>query len=210
MQSYKIQREVILQFNEEKKLYELTKRIFDVVFSLIGLIFAMPIGIIVCIFVFIETPGNPIFKQKRCGKNGQSFTLYKIRSMRLDAEKNGAVWAAKNDSRVTKVGSFIRKTRIDEIPQLFNIIKGDMSIVGPRPERLVFYKEFEKTIPGFSKRLAVIPGLTGHAQVNGGYDLGPREKLKYDMEYIGKRDIIMDFKIIIKTAKIVFTGEGAR
>ncbi|ADL50666.1 sugar transferase [Clostridium cellulovorans] len=194
----------------EKLLYEKMKRFLDIFLSLIGCVIGIPIVIITCIVVVLESKGNPIYTQERLGKDGQAFKLYKIRSMCTDAEKNGPKWADKNDSRVTRVGKFIRKTRIDEIPQLFNILKGDMSIVGPRPERSVFTFEFQKEIPTFINRLQVKPGLTGLAQVNGGYDITPKEKLKHDLEYIENRNFSMDFKIILKTALIVFNHKGAR
>ncbi len=116
----------------------------------------------------------------------------------------------KNDPRITKIGLFIRKTRIDELPQLFNILKGEMSLVGPRPERPIFTEKFEREIPGFKTRLEVKPGLTGWAQVNGGYEITPKEKLKLDIYYINHASIILDFKIIIKTVRVVITGDGAR
>ncbi len=121
--------------------------------------------------------------------------------MRMDAEKNGAQWAQQNDPRVTKVGAFIRKTRIDELPQFINIIKGDMSIVGPRPERPNFTAQFDQEIPGF---------VTGWAQVNGGYEISPSEKLVLDIEYIENGSLAMDIKILFKTVKVVVTGDGAR
>ena len=127
-----------------------------------------------------------------------------------DAEKNGAKWADKNDMRVTAFGKFIRKTRIDELPQLWNVIKGEMSLIGPRPEREVFYKEFEKTIPNFRDRLQVRPGLGGWAQVNGGYDITPKEKLEYDLEYIENLSFRLEAEIFFRTIKVVLTGNGAR
>ena len=131
--------------------------------------------------------------------------------MKTDAEKiGGAQWAEKDDPRITKIGRFIRKTRIDELPQLVNILKGDMSLIGPRPERPELTYEFEQDIPGFIDRLLVKPGLTGWAQVNGGYDITPAEKLVLDLEYINNRSIMLDMKIILKTAKVVLTGDGAR
>ncbi|MGL5641749.1 MAG: sugar transferase, partial [Paraclostridium sp.] len=145
------------------------------------------------------------------GKNEKKFLVYKMRSMRVDAEKHGgAQWAQKDDPRVTKIGKFIRKTRIDEIPQLFNILKGDMSLIGPRPERPELTYEFDKEIPGFIERLSIKPGLTGLAQVNGGYDISPKDKLKWDMIYIKNRSILLDINIVFKTVGVVFTGEGAR
>jgi lipopolysaccharide/colanic/teichoic acid biosynthesis glycosyltransferase len=154
--------------------------------------------------------GQIFYTQERVGRRGKVFKVYKLRSMVSDAEKNGAQWAQRNDSRVTKVGNFIRKTRIDEVPQLFNVLKGEMSIIGPRPERPMFTLEFNEEVPGFINRLQVKPGLTGWAQVNGGYDMTPREKWEADMYYIKNRSIKMDLLIILKTIRVVLTGDGAR
>ena len=148
--------------------------------------------------------------QERVGLNGQKFIMYKLRSMYLDAEKNGYQWAEKNDPRITKIGHFIRRTRIDEFPQIINIIKGEMSIIGPRPERPEFINEFLKDIPNFNERLAVRPGITGWAQVNGGYELTPKDKLVYDLFYINHESIKLDFLILLKTIKVIFTGHGSR
>ena len=194
----------------EKKIYEVSMRIIDILLSIIGLCIGIPLMIIFGLIVKLEDNGPIIYKQERVGKHGKVFNLYKIRSMRMDAEKYGAQWAQKNDPRLLKIGGFIRKTRIDEIPQLFNILKGEMSIVGPRPERPVFTMQFEKEIEGFINRLLVKPGLTGWAQVNGGYDMTPEEKLTWDLEYIKRRNIFMDIKIILKTITVVLTGDGAR
>jgi len=135
--------------------------------------------------------------------------MYKLRSMYENAEENGAQWAEEDDPRVTKVGKFIRRTRLDELPQLFNVLKGDMSLVGPRPERPIFTYQFNEQIPGFINRLQVKPGLTGWAQVNGGYKLTPAEKLEYDLYYIENRTIWLDIKIMLKTIMVVLTGKGA-
>lgn len=200
-----------VQVIEEKPLYDMVKRFFDVMLSLIVCIFAIPIVIITCIFVVLETEGSPIYCQNRLGKDGKEFILYKIRSMGVNAEKiSGPKWADSNDKRVTKVGKFIRKTRIDELPQLINILKGDMSIVGPRPERPIFTEKFNEEIPAFKDRLKVVPGLTGLAQINGGYDITPKNKLQWDLKYIKKRGLWLDLKIIFKTALIVVSGHGAR
>lgn len=191
-------------------LFDVYQRVLDIVLSVVGLLVGIPLIAIFGILIKLEDNGPITYKQERLGKGGKRFYIYKLRSMRTDAEKFGAQWAEKNDPRITKVGKFIRKTRIDEIPQLFNILKGDMSIIGPRPERPEFTQEFNEEIPGFINRLAVKPGLTGWAQVNGGYDITPQEKLVEDIYYIENRSILLDFKIILKTVKVVLTGHGAR
>lgn len=191
-------------------LFDLYQRVLDIIISLIGLIIGIPLMIIFGIFIKIEDKGPITYKQERLGKNGKVFYIYKLRSMRTDAEKFGAKWADKDDPRITKVGKFIRKTRIDELPQLFNILNGDMSIIGPRPERPSFTDQFNKDIPGFINRLAVKPGLTGWAQVNGGYEITPEQKLKEDMYYIKNRSVSLDIKILLMTVKVVLTGDGAR
>lgn len=190
--------------------YLVVKRFFDFFFASIGLIvLAIPMAIIALIIV-LDSPGAPIFKQERLGLNGKPFVIYKFRTMHMDAEKNGPRWADREDKRCTQFGVFLRKTRIDELPQLWNILKGDMSFVGPRPERQYFYEQFEKYIVGFSNRLVVVPGLTGYAQVNGGYELKPEEKIVYDMEYIEKRSVLLDLWCIVQTFRVVFSGKGAR
>lgn len=199
------------KFGNKKWLYEIYKRVLDIISSLLGLIIGLPIMMIVAIFIKIEDRGPIFYTQERLGKDEKKFLVYKMRSMRIDAEKHGgAQWAQKDDPRITKIGKFIRKTRIDEIPQLFNILKGDMSLIGPRPERPELTYEFNKEIPGFIDRLCIKPGLTGLAQVNGGYDISPKDKLKWDLIYIKNRSIFLDISIILKTVGVVFTGEGAR
>ncbi|HGM3508535.1 TPA: sugar transferase [Clostridioides difficile] len=191
-------------------LFDLYQRIMDLVLAIIGLVIGLPLIAIFGILIKIEDKGPITYKQERLGKCGRRFYIYKLRSMRTDAEKFGAQWAEKDDPRITKVGKFIRKTRIDEIPQLFNILKGDMGLIGPRPERPNFTVQFNEEIPGFVNRLAIKPGLTGWAQVNGGYEITPEEKLKEDIYYIKNRSILLDFKILFKTVKVVLTGDGAR
>ena len=184
----------------QKKLFLVTKRVFDIVCSFLGLlILAIPM-MIIALIITIDSPGAPIFKQERLGINGKPFMIYKFRSMRLDAEENGPQWADEQDPRCTHFGQILRRTRL----------RGDMSFVGPRPERAYFYREFEKYIPGFSNRLIVTPGLTGYAQVNGGYSLKPEEKIIYDMEYIERQSIALDLRCLLKTVHIVFSHEGAR
>lgn len=186
------------------------KRAFDVFISLFLFVLLSPLMLLTLFVVKLESAGPAIFKQERLGLNGRAFVIYKFRSMRMDAECSGPVWAAKSDTRTTRTGHFLRKYHIDELPQLINMLKGDMSFVGPRPEREYFYEKFEHTIPGFRSRLSVKPGLTGWAQVNGGYDIGPAEKLRFDKEYIQNISLKMDLRILIKTCLVVLKGTGAR
>ena len=191
-------------------VYRSVKRFINIILSILLIIPALPICIISSFFIILETTGNPLYIQERVGLNGKRFKIYKLRSMYSDAEKDGHQWAMKNDVRITKVGYFIRKTRIDELPQLMNIIKGDMAIIGPRPERPEFIKEFLQEIPDFNDRITIKPGITGWAQVNGGYELSPKEKLKYDKYYIEHESLKLDILIWIKTVQVVFTGDGSR
>lgn len=197
-------------YSDKKTFYLVFKRIMDISMSLLGLIIASPFLLFFCIAIKLETPGPGFYLQERVGCNGKYFKVIKLRSMGVDAEKRGPQWAGKRDPRVTKIGIFIRKTRIDEIPQLYNVLRGDMSIIGPRPERPMFTAQFNEEIPGFVKRLAIKPGITGWAQINGGYDITPKEKLKLDLIYIENSSLKMDIKIILKTVRIILTGEGAR
>jgi exopolysaccharide biosynthesis polyprenyl glycosylphosphotransferase len=190
--------------------YFVFKRSMDIIISFIMLLLLSPILVLLCILIPIDSDGAPFFHQQRLGRNGKSFKVIKFRSMGLDAEKNGPKWASKEDARVTKVGAFLRRTRFDEVPQFLNVLKGEMSLIGPRPEREYFYKEFDKFLPNFKRRLLVKPGLTGWAQVNGGYDLTPKEKLTFDLYYIQHRSISMDIKILLRTLVIIFSGNGAR
>lgn len=192
------------------KYYESIKSSIEFIFSLLLLIIAVPICILGCIAIYVELHVNPIYTQKRVGLNGRVFKIYKLRSMYIDAEKDGPKWASENDERITKVGRIIRKTRIDELPQLVNILKRDMSFIGPRPERPEFIKEFIKYILDFNDRLLVKPGITGWAQVNGGYSLTPKEKLEFDKYYIKNRGFKLDLLILIKTIIVIFTRHGAR
>lgn len=197
-------------FVEKKKIYEVGKRIFDFAAALVlGIVMILPM-LLIAGYIKLDSKGPVIYRQERIGLNGKPFTIYKFRTMYENAEENGPQWAEKIDYRCTRAGHCLRKTRLDELPQLWNIIAGDMSFVGPRPERAYFYEQFETYIYGFKNRLDVKPGLTGWAQVNGGYDLEPEEKIVYDMEYIEKRSFMMDLKCIFMTVKLVFTHEGAR
>ncbi len=189
--------------------YLFTKRTLDIVLSILGLVvFFIPMIIVSSLVV--RDKGPVFFKQKRLGLNGKDFTLIKFRTMVVDAEKNGMKWAEKDDPRITKIGKLLRKHRIDELPQLLNILLGQMSIVGPRPEVAFFYEKFEKYIIGFKQRLIVKPGLTGWAQINGGYNLNPEEKIVFDLDYIKRRNLWFDLLIIFKTIKVVIKKEGAK
>lgn len=207
---YRVRQEQSRPLSVKAQKYLIVKRMLDVVFSIIGLVLAFPVVLFFAMLISIETPGSPFYIQERVGMNGKYFKVIKLRSMRMDAEKCGAKWAEANDPRITKIGSFIRKTRIDELPQLLNVLLGDMSMVGPRPERPCFTAEFNNQIPGFTNRLIVKPGLTGWAQVNGGYEISPKEKLIFDLYYINHLTFLMDIKIMLKTFKVVLTGDGAR
>ncbi|MGG0254301.1 sugar transferase [Bacillus toyonensis] len=186
------------------------KRIFDIYFSIMCLIVTIPIMLITAILIKIDSKGSIFYIQERVGLDGKLFKLIKFRSMIHEAEKHGEKWAAKNDVRITRVGRIIRKTRMDELPQLINVIRGEMSIIGPRPERPKFTEEFEKDYPGFKKRLIIKPGLTGWAQVNGGYDLNPLQKLELDLYYIEYSSFKLEVKILLKTIYVVITGKGSR
>lgn len=182
------------------------KRIFDIVFSLIALVFAIPVIAVCAVIVKITSPGPAFFKQERLTLDGKPYHIYKLRSMRVDAEADtGAVISGKDDPRVTKFGKFLRKSKIDELPQFFNVLIGDMSVVGPRSERPEFVENFEKEIPGYSQRFAVKAGITGLAQVAGNYDTTPQDKLRYDLLYIKNYSILQDLKIIFLTVRAIFT-----
>lgn len=207
---YQVRQDFTQPLTVTAQKYLIIKRMLDIIFSIIGLFIAFPVILFFAILIVIESPGSPFYMQERVGLNGKYFKVIKLRSMKADAEKNGAKWAEANDPRITKVGAFIRKTRIDELPQLLNVLRGEMSMAGPRPERPRFTAEFNNQIPGFTNRLIVKPGLTGWAQVNGGYEISPEEKLKFDLYYINHLTFTMDMKIMIKTIKVVLTGDGAR
>ncbi|MBC1234827.1 sugar transferase [Listeria booriae] len=195
---------------KKSAVFHYTKRFMDLVLAILLLIITSPIVLVTVCAVKLESSGQIIYRQRRVGHHGNEFILYKIRSMDESAESGGAQWAEKNDPRITMVGQFIRKTRIDELPQLWNVLKGEMSLIGPRPERPVFTKEFQVLYPNFTQRLAVKPGLTGWAQVNGGYDISPEEKLKLDLEYINTMSVKNEVHILCKTIQVVLSGNGAR
>lgn len=194
--------------------YETTKRTLDVVGAIVLLAALAPVMAIIALLVRATSNGPVIFKQVRLTKGGKSFTMYKFRSMKVDAERHsGAVWASKNDSRVTKVGKILRRTRLDELPQLLNVLSGEMSLIGPRPERPEIAEELSKELPGFDKRLQVKAGITGLAQVSSGYASSKEsyaKKLAYDLNYVRKRSLTLDAVIAVKTVAVVITGTGAQ
>lgn len=194
------------------RVRDYSKRTFDLLISGLLLAIFSPFMLLTAIAVKVESPGEIIFRQLRVGLNGKTFEIYKFRSMCVDAEGDGkAVWAKKNDPRVTKVGAFIRNTRLDELPQLWNVIKGDMSFVGPRPERPEFVSELEKEIPFYDIRHHVKPGMMGWAQLKYPYGASvgdAKNKLSYDLYYTKNHSLLMDILIMIQTVEIVLLGKG--
>ena len=196
---------------DKKPVYSFFKRAMDIVLSIMALIVCAIPMLIIAILVKCSSKGKVFYHQERLGLNGAKIDVIKFRSMRDDAERDGAQWSGGDqDPRITPIGRVLRNTRLDELPQFWCILKGEMSLVGPRPEREIFYDKFEQYIHGFRERLKVKPGLTGHAQVSGGYYLRPEEKIVYDVEYIKTRSMWLDIKILFRTVKVVFNREGAK
>jgi sugar transferase (PEP-CTERM system associated) len=195
-----------------KKFYEIIKRIFDFSAAIVGLMISAPFVPFIILIIKLDSKGPFLFTQTRVGKNGKNFLAMKFRTMKVDAEISGPQWAQKNDPRITRVGGFLRKTRIDEIPQLINVLRGEMSLIGPRPERPEFVQTLKEKIPFYEERLLVKPGLTGWAQVMGpaygGSEKESLEKLQYDLFYIKNRSLGLDLIIILKTVKIILSGSG--
>jgi sugar transferase (PEP-CTERM system associated) len=197
----------------KSKLTVWVKRVTGFTLSLIGLALLSPLILIVSILIKIDSRGPVFYKQKRVGENGKVFKLLKFRSMVQNAEVNGPVWAIEDDSRITRIGRWIRKWRLDEIPQMLNVLKGDMSFVGPRPERSFFVEQLKKEIPYYDQRFSVKPGITGWAQIKYRYGASMEdalEKLKYDLYYIKNLSPLFDLMIIFETVKVVLLGKGAR
>ncbi len=194
-------------------IYLAFKRLFDILLVILTLPLWVPVVLVTCALVKLESPGKAIFKQQRVGRRGRPFTIYKIRSMRFDSEKHGAAFAGKGDPRVTRIGAFIRKFRIDELPQFWNVLRGDMSLIGPRPEQVSFVQGFEKTIPYYQLRHIVRPGISGWAQITMGYAAGEAEtaqKLALDLYYVKRVSFVLDVLILMKTLATILTGFGAR
>ncbi len=208
------------------------KRAFDVVVSVVALAAFGAVLPLLALIIKLDSPGPVFYAQERVGINrrrrlgsqdgqerrkvlqpGRPFKVLKLRTMRTDAEAGGPQWAAKNDCRITRVGKFLRKTRIDELPQFVNVLRGEMSLIGPRPERLVFVRQLEQEIPHYRDRLLVLPGITGLAQVINGYDDGlesVKRKIALDREYISRAGLRQDGRILLSTVGVVLKGEGAR
>ena len=190
--------------------YVIIKRMFDVLSSFIGIVILSPIMLITAIVIKAYDGGPAIYKQVRLTKDGKEFEIYKFRSMRVDAEKDGVarLSTGDKDDRITPIGKFVRKCRLDELPQLFNILKGDMSVVGPRPERPEIAKQYYQVMPDFKLRLQVKAGLTGYAQVYGKYNTDPYEKLEFDLMYINNMNVLTDLQLIFATVAILFMSES--
>lgn len=196
-----------ITFKRDRLIYSFIKRFFDIFASLLLIIIlSFPM---LLVYLLIKLDGGPaIFKQKRLGRNGHQFTILKFRTMVIHAEADGFKWATIDDPRVTKFGKFLRKAQIDEWPQFFNILLGQMSFVGPRPEVKELHDKFCQYVLGFEQRLLVKPGLTGWAQVNGGASLLPEEKILFDIEYIAARSLWFDLKCLLKTITVIFHPQG--
>ena len=190
------------------------KRTLDILMAAVGLALSLPLVPLIAVLIKLDSPGPVVYRQERVGRGGESFWLLKFRSMRLDAETDtGPVWADAHDPRVTRVGRLLRRSRLDELPQLINILRGEMSLVGPRPERPAFVAELQEKVPFYTYRLAVKPGLTGWAQVNYRYGCtiaDALEKLEYDFYYIKNLSIFLDLVIVLQTVQVVLLGKGSR
>ena len=197
----------------QAKLTTITRNTVHWLVALIGFLLCVPIMIVTALLIKVDSRGPVFYKQERVGKNGRRFVLMKFRSMKVDAEKSGPVWASKSDDRTTRVGRIIRKVRIDEIPQFLNILKGEMSFVGPRPERPHFVAQLAEEIPYYEQRHLIAPGLTGWAQIKYPYGASiedARQKLQYDLFYIKNYSLILDAIIMFETIKIILFGRGAQ
>jgi sugar transferase (PEP-CTERM system associated) len=196
------------------RLIMFTKRVTDLLVSTIGLLVTAPITVLTAVAIKLDSPGPILYRQERIGQNDELFTIYKFRSMSQSAEAHvGPVWAAQDDPRVTRVGKIIRKLRIDEIPQMFNVLKGHMSLVGPRPERPFFVQTLNKKIPYYSLRHSIKPGITGWAQISYSYGDSEEdaiEKLQYDLYYMKNMSAFFDLQIMFESLKVILLGRGAR
>ena len=196
--------------NPNEPFERFLKRFFDITIATAGMILSAPFMLLIGVVIRLASPGPALYRQERVGQNGVSFRLFKFRTMVDDAERaSGATLAVPNDPRVTPVGRILRRFRLDELPQLWNVIKGDMSFVGPRPEHPHFVSDYEKRVPGFGERHKVKPGMTGRAQVRSFYDTRPESKLKYDLAYIYNYSLSLDLLILLETLKVIVTRRGS-
>ena len=188
------------------------KRLIDFVVSLVVLVIGLPLWVLLALLIRVTSPGPAIYRQRRIGQKGREFTMYKFRTMRKDAEAStGPVWATEDDPRYTALGRWLRKTRLDEVPQFFNVLRGNMSLVGPRPERPFFVEKLAKEIPLYSRRHRVKPGITGWAQVKWKYDTSledVQQKVKYDLFYIENMSLRRDLQILFRTVYTALKGSG--
>jgi len=197
----------------QARFTELSRTVVHWAVALVGALLSLPLALLTAVLIKLESPGPVLYKQERVGKNGRTFVLTKFRSMKINAEQDGPVWASKGDPRTTRVGRIIRKTRVDEIPQFWNILKGEMSFVGPRPERPHFVSQLAEEIPFYEQRHLIAPGLTGWAQIKYPYGASiedARQKLQYDLFYIKNQSLILDAIIMFETIKIILFGRGAQ
>jgi exopolysaccharide biosynthesis polyprenyl glycosylphosphotransferase len=198
---------------QASRLTRVAKRLFDFAGALVGIVVAAPIMLLTAIAVRLDSPGPVLYRQERVGENGRLFTLCKFRSMRLDAEQGTPIWAKDRDARVTRVGRTIRLTRLDELPQFWNVLRGEMSFVGPRPERPFFVQQLAEAIPFYQARHAVKPGVTGWAQVRYRYGASVEdalEKLRYDLYYTKHLSLVFDLTILVDTIKVMVCRKGAQ
>jgi len=199
-----------INFNLDTFYSRILKRMFDVILSIIGILICLPIWILISLLVKLDSKGPVLYYQSRSGKNGKLFNIIKFRSMISNAESDtGPIWAGSEDSRITKIGSFLRRFHIDETPQLINIMMGEMSIIGPRPERPYFIKKLKKTYPFYNRRLKIRPGVTGWSQINQPFDTDVKDvhqKLKYDFYYIENLSYRLDVHILFRTLWVVLRG----
>jgi lipopolysaccharide/colanic/teichoic acid biosynthesis glycosyltransferase len=203
----------LVNLPREAALVSAIRRARDLAGSLLLLILTLPIFIVVACLVKLDSPGPILYRQARVGLYGRTFTLLKFRSMRVDAEAGGPQWATVGDSRVTRVGAFLRACRIDELPQLLNVLLGDMSLVGPRPERPHFVRQLARVLPHYNERACVLPGITGWAQVKLPYGASvedARAKLEYDLFYLANRSLLFDLLILVATVRVVVFCIGSR
>ncbi|MDX6696490.1 MAG: hypothetical protein QOF02_4093 [Blastocatellia bacterium] len=197
----------------QKRLSGIARTLMHRGVALLGALVSLPIALLTALLIRLESPGPVLYRQERVGKNGRPFTIMKFRSMRVDAEKDGPVWARSEDDRTTRVGRIIRKIRVDELPQFWNILRGEMSFVGPRPERPHFVSQLALEIPYYEQRHLIAPGLTGWAQIKYPYGSSvedARQKLQYDLYYIKNQSLVLDAVILFETVKTILFGRGAR